>query len=159
MTDEQPAARLSGWAVDIVAAALEHELLGQPRDHSRQAVQTERIKRYMLDRLGDADLDIAGIASECHIAPRTIHRLSASEGTTAIRWLWQQRLAASYRALAKAAQNRSPKPPLISALAIFPISHAPSRKHLVLCLIVCCRDSTDSEGVLVAKAERDHCDA
>jgi AraC-like DNA-binding protein len=100
-TDEQLAARLSGSVVDIVAVALEHELLGRRGDESRQAVQIERIKRYMLDRLGDAELDITVIAADCHVAPRTIHRLFASEGTTAIRWLWQQRLAASYRALAE----------------------------------------------------------
>ncbi|KVD46810.1 hypothetical protein WS61_09940 [Burkholderia sp. ABCPW 11] len=99
--DERLAARLSGSVVDILSAAIENELLGCRENDSRQGAQLERVKRYMLDRLGDADLDIAVIAAECHIAPRTIHRLFAIEGTTAIRWLWQRRLAASYRALAE----------------------------------------------------------
>ena len=33
------------------------------------------------------------------MAPRTLYRLFAAEGTTPIRWLWQQRLAASFKAL------------------------------------------------------------
>jgi AraC-like DNA-binding protein len=99
--DEAVAAQLSGSVVDILCLAIEHELLGQRGRDSRQTVQVERIKRYMLDHLGDPELDIALIADACHIAPRTIHRLFAAEGTTAIRWLWQQRLAASYRALAE----------------------------------------------------------
>jgi AraC-like DNA-binding protein len=88
-------------ATDIVCLAIENELLGRRSGDSRQTEQIERIKRYMVKHLGDADLDIALIVSECHIAPRTIHRLFAVEGTTAIRWLWQQRLAESYRVLAE----------------------------------------------------------
>jgi AraC-like DNA-binding protein len=99
--DERLNARLSGSIVDILSAAIENELLGCRENDSRQGAQLDRIKRYMLDRLGDAELDIATIASECHVAPRTVHRLFAIEGTTAIRWLWQRRLAASYRALAE----------------------------------------------------------
>jgi AraC-like DNA-binding protein len=33
------------------------------------------------------------------MAPRTLNRLFAGEGATPIRWLWQQRLAASFTAL------------------------------------------------------------
>jgi AraC-like DNA-binding protein len=99
--DEQLAARLSGPVLDIVSVAIENELLGARGAESRQAIQVEKIKRYMLECLGDEDLDIATIASECHIAPRTIHRLFAAEGTTAMRWLWQKRLSASYQALAE----------------------------------------------------------
>jgi AraC-like DNA-binding protein len=99
--DERLTARVSGSVVDILAVALENELLGHQASNSRQLAQIERIKHYMLDRLGDSDLDIEGIAADCHVAPRTIHRLFATEGTTTIRWLWQQRLAASYRALAE----------------------------------------------------------
>ena len=35
------------------------------------------------------------------MAPRTLNRLFAAESTTPIRWLWRQRLAASYKALAE----------------------------------------------------------
>ncbi|WP_321893213.1 AraC-like ligand-binding domain-containing protein [Paraburkholderia tropica] len=99
--DELIAAQLSGSVADIVCVAIENELSERRRGDLRQLGQIERIKRFMINHLGDASLDIALIASECHIAPRTIHRLFASEGTTAIRWLWQQRLSTSYRLLAE----------------------------------------------------------
>jgi AraC-like DNA-binding protein len=41
------------------------------------------------------------IAAAQHVAPRTLNRLFAREGTTPIRWLWQQRLAGAYQALAE----------------------------------------------------------
>jgi AraC-like DNA-binding protein len=100
-TDLDLANRLAVPVVDLLALALEHELLGPRPADSRRTAQIERIKRFMLERLGESELDINRIALECHIAPRTIHRLFATEGTTAIRWLWQQRLDASYRALAE----------------------------------------------------------
>jgi AraC-like DNA-binding protein len=100
-TDTRLTTRVCGSVVDILAISLENELVGRQANDSRQLAQIERIKRYMLERLGDAELDIEGIAADCHVAPRTIHRLFATEGTTTIRWLWQQRLAASYRALAE----------------------------------------------------------
>jgi AraC-like DNA-binding protein len=99
--DEQLVARLSGSVIDIVTASIESELLGQHVSESRHSAQVERIKRYMMGQLGDPELDITRIASECHVAPRTVHRLFAMEGTTVIKWLWQQRLAASYRMLAE----------------------------------------------------------
>ncbi|PRX92045.1 helix-turn-helix domain-containing protein [Paraburkholderia sp. BL25I1N1] len=100
-TELDLANRLAASVVDLLALAFEHEFLGPRPADSRRSVQIERVKRFMLERLGESELDINRIASDCHIAPRTIHRLFASEGTTAIRWLWQQRLDASYRALAE----------------------------------------------------------
>jgi len=87
--------------MDILATALESELAGD------EALQKERhrllpqIKSYMLARLHEAELDLASIARAQNIAPRTLSRVFAAEGTTPIRWLWQQRLAASYKALAE----------------------------------------------------------
>ncbi|MNV99180.1 Transcriptional activator NphR [compost metagenome] len=49
--------------------------------------------------MADPDLDVIQIATAHHVAPRTLNRLFAADGTTAIRWLWQQRLDASYKAL------------------------------------------------------------
>jgi AraC-like DNA-binding protein len=40
------------------------------------------------------------VALACNVSPRTLMRLFAAEGTTPIRWLWHQRLAAACRALA-----------------------------------------------------------
>jgi AraC-like DNA-binding protein len=99
--DQAVATRLSGSIMDILCVAIETELCGPRTSNSRHAGLVARIKQYMVDNLGDPDLDVAAIAEACHAAPRTIHRLFAAEGTTVIRWLWQQRLTASYRALAE----------------------------------------------------------
>ena len=40
------------------------------------------------------------------MATRTLCRLFAREATTPIRWLWQQRLTAAYKALAEGRTNR-----------------------------------------------------
>jgi len=60
-----------------------------------------RAKQFMLDRLSDSALDTGVITSSLGIGPRTLQRMFAAEGTTAMRWLWQQRLNASRRALAQ----------------------------------------------------------
>jgi AraC-like DNA-binding protein len=46
-------------------------------------------------------LDDDAIATAQNMAPRTLNRLFAREGSTPIRWLWQQRLAGAYQALAE----------------------------------------------------------
>ena len=61
----------------------------------------DQVKRYVLANLHDAEMTIESIAAAQNVAPRTLHRLFSAEGTTPIRWLWQQRLAASYKALAE----------------------------------------------------------
>lgn len=92
--------RLGSSALDIFATALESELGGEPslkQSHARLA----RAKAYIQANLGDPGLDLDAISSGLNVAPRTLNRLFAQEGTTPIRWLWQQRLAASYKALAE----------------------------------------------------------
>jgi AraC-like DNA-binding protein len=54
---------------------------------------------YAIERFRVSDLDM--IANANNMSARTLNRLFASEGTTPIRWLWQQRLAASFKALAQ----------------------------------------------------------
>ena len=46
-------------------------------------------------------LDVNMIAKAQKTGRRTLFRLFAEEGSTPMRWLWQQRLARSYRALAE----------------------------------------------------------
>ncbi|WP_321893287.1 AraC-like ligand-binding domain-containing protein [Paraburkholderia tropica] len=91
--------RLNSAIVDIIGAAIDGELRAPVGGDSRHASVAARIRRYMHDNLEDAALDIEAIAMACHVAPRTVHRAFATEGTTAIRWLWQQRLEMSYRLL------------------------------------------------------------
>ena len=76
-------------------------LPGALDDGAAYGGRLDQVKRYVLANLDDAGMTIETIASAHHVAPRTLHRLFSVEGTTPIRWLWQQRLTASYKALAE----------------------------------------------------------
>src|SRR5690606_13930058 len=92
--------RLGASALDILATTLESEL----RPSGAAAAGQERlaeIKRRMLERLPDPAFDLALFAAEEGVAARTLYRLFAREGTTPMRWLWRQRLAAAHRLLAE----------------------------------------------------------
>ena len=98
--DQDIASRVGGSALDILAATLQAELSadeGEGRHHLRLT----RVKRYVVDNLHDPEMTIESIAAAQNLAPRTLHRLFSAEGTTPIRWLWQQRLSASYKSLAE----------------------------------------------------------
>ena len=98
--EEDVANRVSASALDILATTLEVELTDMA-DGAAGCRRLDQVKRYVLANLDDADMTIETIASAHNVAPRTLHRLFSVEGTTPIRWLWQQRLAASYKALAE----------------------------------------------------------
>jgi AraC-like DNA-binding protein len=55
----------------------------------------------VLANLENPEMTIESIAAAQNLAPRTLHRLFSAEATTPIRWLWHQRLSASYNALAE----------------------------------------------------------
>lgn len=100
LEDSRPdvAHRLGASALDMLVTAIEADA-----DASSDATESRRrlghVKRFMLEHLGDAALTLERIAEAQNMAPRTLYRLFAAEGTTPIRWLWQQRLAASHKAL------------------------------------------------------------
>lgn len=93
--------RLAAAAMDILATALESELSGNENLQQNSHRLLPKVQRYILDHLHEDDLDLQSIAEAQNIAPRTLNRIFASEGTTPIRWLWQQRLITSYRALSE----------------------------------------------------------
>lgn len=90
---------LSTSATDILSTAMEYELGCSPQPSNRQVDRLNGVKKYILANLHDVNLDLERIAKAQNIAPRTLNRLFIAEGSTPIRWLWKQRLAASYRAL------------------------------------------------------------
>jgi AraC-like DNA-binding protein len=100
-TDPGTVGRVGASALDLLATTLEAELTDSIVGDSRTRKRLEQAKRYILSNLHDPDLDLATIARSQGAAPRTLNRLFAAEGTTPVRWLWQQRLAASFRALAE----------------------------------------------------------
>jgi AraC-like DNA-binding protein len=97
-TPDAVVSRLGASALDIFATTLEAELTEQISGsvHEKRLVHA---KRFILANLHDSSLDLETIARAQNMAPRTLNRLFAGEGTTPIRWLWQQRLAASFKAL------------------------------------------------------------
>ena len=99
--EEEVANRVSASALDILATTLEVEITGALDDGAAYGGRLDQVKRYVLANLDDAGMTIETIASAHNVAPRTLHRLFSVEGTTPIRWLWQQRLTASYKALAE----------------------------------------------------------
>jgi AraC-like DNA-binding protein len=91
--------RVGNAMIELVSTAMELELLDGVEPFSRHQAQFENIKEYMLSNLDDTKLDIEKIARKHNITPRTVNRLFAQSGTTAIRWLWQQRLMGSHKSL------------------------------------------------------------
>jgi AraC-like DNA-binding protein len=93
--------RVSAAALDIVATAIEAETLGEVVAAPGRHRLLGQVETYLLANLSDSQLDIDMIASATNMTPRTLNRVFAAEGTTPMRWLWRQRLTASYRALAE----------------------------------------------------------
>lgn len=94
------ASRLGASALDMLVTAVEAEadVASEQADHRNRLA---RAKRFILANLDDPHLDLERIARSQDVAPRTLYRLFAAEGTTPIRWLWRQRLAASFEALSE----------------------------------------------------------
>jgi AraC-like DNA-binding protein len=91
--------RFSCALLDMLTTFIELELCGGMEHSKRHRMTTERIKSYIFDNLKDPELTIEKIAAGNNVTKRTVNRLFASEGTTAVKWLWQQRLQGSYNAL------------------------------------------------------------
>jgi AraC-like DNA-binding protein len=92
--------KLNGALLDVISTAFE-TAFPEPKPSVKryQMLQLQRIKEYLLGNLHDSKMTIDSVAQATYVAPRTINRLFASEGTTAIRWLWTQRLVACHDAL------------------------------------------------------------
>lgn len=90
-------ARLSSCALDVISIAIEQSTCGELAQDRRLA----GIKKYIISNLHDSHLSVDKIALANNVTPRTLSRIFAQENTTPIRWLWQQRLAASYKALSE----------------------------------------------------------
>jgi AraC-like DNA-binding protein len=91
--------RLGAAALDILATVLDAHPSDGPISHSGHHRLLARAQGYILAHLQEPGLDIETIARALNMAPRTLNRVFAAEGTTPIRWLWRQRLARSYAAL------------------------------------------------------------
>ena len=79
-----------------------YEAINEPVLSQRVNQKLYKVQKYLLDNMDDASLSLETIANDNNMSSRTLNRLFAKEGTTAMRWLWQQRLNACYKALMNA---------------------------------------------------------
>ena len=91
--------RLLTSLLDVLAVAFEAELAGLATAPSRRHDLLRQIQQTIREGLADPDFDMDLVCRKHGMAPRTLNRLFAAEGTTAMRWLWRERLEASRRAL------------------------------------------------------------
>ncbi len=104
---EGPAlARLGMPIAEMVALALEAELTGIPDTPSRNGQLLGRVKARMMEHIEVFEIDVTRIADDLGVGIRTLNRMFAAEGTTAMQWLWQQRLRNSYRLLSEGRVER-----------------------------------------------------
>lgn len=95
----QARCRMASAMLDVIATALDLELQDEAQVLGRHELLLEKIKRFLLANLDDPEINIQSIVRAHNITSRTVNRLFAQSGTTAMRWLWHQRLVASHKAL------------------------------------------------------------
>ncbi len=89
--------RLGVSTLDVLATTLSAELTQSCATHGDERLR--KAKRYLLANMESNALSLETIAQAQNMSARTLNRLFALEGITPMRWLWDQRLLASYRAL------------------------------------------------------------
>lgn len=60
---------------------------------SKNSETLAKVRRYIRLNLRDSSLDCATISNECGISLRRLHQLFSEDGTTVMKWVWQERLA------------------------------------------------------------------
>lgn len=90
--------RLGASLADTLAAALEFGLTQGKHSLGHQDL-LGRAKAVLLNHIEDPDFDFSRLVNELGVSGRTLCRLFAADGTTAIRWLWRQRLEHAHRLL------------------------------------------------------------
>nr|WP_192564470.1 AraC family transcriptional regulator [Pseudomonas gozinkensis] len=96
--NETEQAKISQSVFDMLTT-----LLQQKRRDKPSAIKSDRLdkaKRYMIKFLKDPNLNAEQVCQNLGLSPRTLYRLFAEENTTFMRWLMEQRIDASYKALA-----------------------------------------------------------
>lgn len=91
--------RIAATTLDLLATTLADAAGGAALLGAQRAAALARARTLTLARLGDAELAPAAIASALGLAPRSLHRLFAAEGTSFMRWVLDRRLTACARDL------------------------------------------------------------
>jgi AraC-like DNA-binding protein len=91
--------RVVAAALDVFATALAHGAGSLSSEALYSDRLLESVKNYIMKHLEDPDLDFHRIAAASNVSERTLNRLFARVNSTPIRWMWSQRLNASYDAI------------------------------------------------------------
>ena len=93
------ASKLASSVIDIIAASMETELAGLKVPLDRHANILERAKDHIDANLYDPAFNVDCISDAIGVSRRTLNRVFAIHGTTAVRCLWDKRLEASHTLL------------------------------------------------------------
>jgi transcriptional regulator GlxA family with amidase domain len=104
--DAHAAARIGTSILDIIAAAIDVELVRNVPALNHQATVFNRAQEYIRSHLDDPDITVDSIADGICISTSTLARLFAGAGTTVMRWLWEERLTVGHRALVEGRAQR-----------------------------------------------------
>lgn len=86
--------RMAGHLFDLM------EVIAVPQRHRRGPEAALHVaKAHIARHLGDPELDAAAIGAALGLTPNYLNRAFLREGTTLMRWLWQQRLDTASRLL------------------------------------------------------------
>jgi AraC-like DNA-binding protein len=92
--------RVAAAAIDIFATTITPAISGNDARARRHDKLLESVKSYIIRNLADPDLDLECIAKKNNLSERTLTRLFTGINSTPIRWMWNQRLNASYSVIA-----------------------------------------------------------
>ncbi len=90
--DPAAAARMSAFAVDLIASAFAEKLGQEPSRNVSGAVIVSRAQAYIAEHLGVSGLGISEVASQLGISVRRLHQIAADEGISLVDWMWERRL-------------------------------------------------------------------
>lgn len=91
--------RLDSAILDVVALALDEVTARDAADE--HLAKLIRAKDMMRAQMSDSNLDASRVAAALNISIRTLNRLFAREGESAMRWLLDERLIACHRTLSE----------------------------------------------------------
>ncbi len=57
------------------------------------------VQQFIVENMEDPTLSVESISQQFHMSSRTLSRLFSKENTSVMRWVWQQRIKASYKTL------------------------------------------------------------
>lgn len=99
LQDGVASAKVGASIIDVIAAAMDVSFADLARPTDRHASLLRKAQEYIRCHLDDPELGVERIAAALYVSSSTLARAFATSGTTVMRWLWDERLAAGHRAL------------------------------------------------------------